>query len=69
MPPAAIGAGAVCGALCRHQIGKAATKRIAKDPNLKYLTGKSTNNINCISDLKGLQYQAHHLIRLAHSWN
>jgi CrcB protein len=29
---AAIGVGAVCGALCRHQIGRLAAERIAADP-------------------------------------
>ena len=43
---AAVGVGAVCGALCRHHIGKAATERISKDPNLKYLAGWHTAGIN-----------------------
>lgn len=29
---AAVGVGAVCGALCRYQIGRVATERIAADP-------------------------------------
>jgi fluoride ion exporter CrcB/FEX len=45
---AAIGVGAICGALCRHQIGKAATERISKDPKLKYLTGWHTAGINIL---------------------
>ena len=40
--------GAVCGALCRHHIGKAATERISKDPNLKFLTGWHTAGINIL---------------------
>jgi len=36
----AVGAGAVCGALCRHHVGKFAADRIAKDPSLKYLSGE-----------------------------
>lgn len=43
---AAVGIGAVCGALCRHQIGKAASERIARDPKLQYLTGWHTAGIN-----------------------
>eukprot|EP01083_Nonionella_stella_P114771 339663_1 len=45
---AAVGAGAMCGALCRHHLGKAATERIAKDPSLKYLTGWHTAGINVL---------------------
>mmetsp|Transcript_1973 Transcript_1973/g.2379 ORF Transcript_1973/g.2379 Transcript_1973/m.2379 type:complete len:184 (+) Transcript_1973:109-660(+) len=45
---AAVGVGAVCGALCRHHIGKAATERISRDPNLKYLTGWHTAGINIL---------------------
>jgi len=36
----AVGAGAVCGALCRHHVGKFAADSIAKDPSLKYLSGE-----------------------------
>ena len=43
-----MGIGAVCGALCRHHVGKAATERISKDPSLKYLTGWHTAGINVV---------------------
>lgn len=45
---AAVGVGAVCGALCRYQIGKVATERIAKNPKLDYLTGWHTAGINVL---------------------
>lgn len=45
---AAVGVGAICGALCRNQIGKTATERIAKDPNLKHLAGWHTAGINIV---------------------
>jgi fluoride ion exporter CrcB/FEX len=45
---AAVGVGAICGALCRHQVGKAATEHISKDPNLKHLTGWHTAGINIL---------------------
>ena len=43
-----MGVGAICGALCRHQIGKVATEHISKDPNLKHLSGWHTAGINVI---------------------
>lgn len=45
---AAVGVGAICGALCRYQIGKVATEHISKDPKLKHLTGWHTAGINII---------------------
>lgn len=46
---AAVGAGAVCGALCRHQIGQSVTKHIAKDPErFGHLTGWHTAGINVV---------------------
>jgi CrcB protein len=44
---AAVGVGAVCGALCRHQIGRVAAERIAADPK-RYgpWTGWHTAGIN-----------------------
>jgi CrcB protein len=46
---AAVGVGAVCGALCRHQIGRLAAERIAADPK-KYgqWTGWHTAGINVL---------------------
>jgi hypothetical protein len=35
-----VGAGAVCGALCRHHIGKYAAEQFSKDPRLKPFSGK-----------------------------
>ena len=46
MDAAAVGLGAVAGALCRHQVGQQATKQIAKDPKLHYLAGWHTAAIN-----------------------
>jgi len=43
-----VGAGAVCGALCRFQIGKVVTERIAKNPKLGHLTGWHTAGINVL---------------------
>ena len=46
---AAIGAGAVCGALCRHHVGQSVTKQIAKDPKrYGHLTGWHTAGINVL---------------------
>ena len=47
---AAVGAGAVCGALCRHHIGKFAAEQIAKDTTgrLKAYTGWHTAGINVL---------------------
>ena len=46
---AAVGIGAVCGALCRHHVGQAATKQIAKDPKrFGHLTGWHTAGINVL---------------------
>ena len=46
---AAVGVGAVCGALCRHQIGQSLTKQIAKDPKrFGHLTGWHTAGINVV---------------------
>ena len=46
---AAIGAGAVCGALCRHHVGQSVTKQIAKDPKrFGHLTGWHTAGINVL---------------------
>lgn len=46
---AAVGVGAVCGALCRHHVGQAATKQIAKDPKrFGPLTGWHTAGINVL---------------------
>ena len=46
---AAVGVGAVCGALCRHQIGQSLTKQIAKDPErFGHLTGWHTAGINVV---------------------
>ena len=47
---AAVGVGAVCGALCRHQIGKLAAEQIAKDTSgrLKAYTGWHTAGINVL---------------------
>ena len=46
---AAIGAGAVCGALCRHHVGQSVTKQIAKDPKrFGHLTGWYTAGINVL---------------------
>ena len=46
---AAVGIGAMCGALCRHQIGKVATEQISKDPaKFKYLSGWHTAGINVL---------------------
>lgn len=45
---AAVGVGAVCGALCRYQIGKMATERISKNPRLNHLTGWHTAGINVL---------------------
>lgn len=41
MDATAVGVGAVCGAMCRHQVGRAAAEQIAKDPKrLGHLTGE-----------------------------
>jgi len=45
---AAVGIGALCGALCRHHIGKAAAERIARDQRLKHLSGWHTAGINVL---------------------
>mmetsp|Transcript_32694 Transcript_32694/g.71720 ORF Transcript_32694/g.71720 Transcript_32694/m.71720 type:complete len:162 (+) Transcript_32694:40-525(+) len=46
---AAVGIGAVCGALCRHHVGQAATKQIAKDPKrFGHMTGWHTAGINVL---------------------
>ena len=46
---AAVGVGAVCGALCRHHIGQSLTKQIAKDPKrFGHLTGWHTAGINVV---------------------
>ena len=46
---AAVGVGAVCGALCRHHIGQSLTKKIAKDPKrFGHLTGWHTAGINVL---------------------
>ena len=46
---AAVGVGAVCGALCRFQIGQSLTKQIAKDPKrFGHLTGWHTAGINVV---------------------
>jgi CrcB protein len=46
---AAIGVGAVCGALCRHHIGQSVTKQLAKDPKrFGHLTGWHTAGINVV---------------------
>jgi len=46
MDAAYVGVGAVCGALCRYQIGNVATRKIAESRNLKYLQGWHTAGIN-----------------------
>jgi F0F1-type ATP synthase membrane subunit c/vacuolar-type H+-ATPase subunit K len=48
----AVGAGAVCGALCRHHVGKFAADSIAKDPSLKYLSGE----VCLLMDIKSKVY-------------
>mmetsp|Transcript_25143 Transcript_25143/g.36975 ORF Transcript_25143/g.36975 Transcript_25143/m.36975 type:complete len:160 (-) Transcript_25143:474-953(-) len=46
---AAVGFGAVCGALCRHQLGKMAAEKIASDPaKFGHLTGWHTAGINIL---------------------
>jgi len=46
---AAVGVGAVCGALCRYQVGRVATERIAADPKRFGLyTGWHTCGINVL---------------------
>ena len=46
---AAVGIGAVCGALCRHRVGQAATKQIERDPKrFGHLTGWHTAGINVL---------------------
>ena len=42
----AIGVGAVCGALSRYQVGRVAAEKIAKNENLKALSGWHTAGIN-----------------------
>ena len=49
---AAIGAGAVVGALCRYQIGNIATQQISRDPKrLSFLAGWHTAGINICGSL------------------